>query len=317
MKYFILCLLLFFQSIYAKATDNITDIWPTIPFVRGADLCRYKDAYGQSRTEYISKMTFLATQLMKTGANGEEAINLLKTFNSLYDRNLAIATQHQYLDVTLESTLKSYIDGYYRNLRPREKKLSFTNVNDLLSIIRATNNGQREGYMTNDLLRKLDYIAIGTYSFAPNCAGDILVTIQLIGKNGTTHSFMGNGQPQYVMSQIGSQMFSFFQGTKFPSQLKIGKYNLTILGGLNGNIEKTTTVENANNFCETLDARLPTGLELEIIGGYGDWSGGVSIGDKYWALSDNKIYAPHLKNPSPIRNPYEVYADEVYYYCVK
>ncbi len=312
------CLTSFNSITFANTPkDGRTDIWPTIPFVRGADLCRYKDAYQQTRTEYMSNMVQSANSLLRSGASGREALMLLGTFNEMYDRNIAVATQYQYLDVTLESTFKAYLDQYYRDLKPRVKKLSFTNVNDILSVVRATNNGQREGYLDQELLNKLDYIAIGSYSYAPNCQGDILVTIQLIGRNGETESFVGNGKPQYVMSQIASKMFTHFQQTKFPSKIKVGSATLELIGGMNGSVDRAESPELAAEFCATLEGRLPSAKELEILNGYGDWSGGVSLNDKVWALPNGRVYAPYLKNPSPVREKFEVNADEYLYYCVK
>lgn len=300
-----------------EAKDNRIDIWPTIPFARGADLCAYKDAYEGTRSEYLKNMTKNASSLLHAGASGKEAYLLLSSFNDLYNQNIQIATMYRYLDVTLESTFKAYLDGYYRDIKPKTKKISFSNTNDILSVIQRTNEDRRDGYLTHEMLERLDFIALGTYSYAPDCKGDILVTLQLIGKNGTTESFLGRGQPQYVMSQIASQIFSKFQATQFPSQIKVGKNQLTLIGGMNGSVDTAPTSELAVEFCQTLDARLPTAKELEILDGYGDWSGGISLEGKYWALDDNMVYAPHLKNPSPIRKPWEVNAEEVSYYCVQ
>ncbi|MEQ1722482.1 MAG: hypothetical protein ABL930_04855 [Pseudobdellovibrio sp.] len=300
----------------SQAADRV-NIWPTIPFVRGADLCRYKDAYGQTRSEYMSKMVQLASQLMQGGAKGKEALPMLTTFNQMYDLNLALATQHQYLDVTLESTLKAYISDYYRNLRPRVQKISFNQVNDVLSIVRAASQGQRDGYLDAKLVSKLDYIAYGTYAFAPNCAGDIQVTIHLVGSNGDVKSYLGQGQPSVVMSQIASKIFEEFQRTQFPSEIKVGKKILKLVGGMNGSVDRTPSVKIAIQACETLEARLPNEFELEILNTYGDWSGGVSLNDQVWALPNGMVFAPMLRNPTPVRQPWEVNATEFLYYCVK
>lgn len=294
-------------------------IWPTIPFIRGADLCAYKDAYSTTRTGYMDKMVGLAKDLMGAGAKGKEVLPMLIGFNSLYNQNIAAANQYKYMEVTLESTLKSYVSDYYRNLRPRVQRFSFTRVNDVLNVVQAAANGQRDGYLDQNLVDKLDYIGYGTYALAPNCQGDIQVTLHLMGRDGEELSYIGNGQPAVVMSQIASRMFEDFQRTKFPSKLKVGTKTLTLLGAMNGSVEKTFSVKNADRACETLGGRLPTGTELEIIDSYGDWNGGVSINDALWALGRGYVYAPHLRNPTPIRSESEVNTrDEgVSYYCVQ
>lgn len=306
-----------FINANAMPVDGRVDIWPTIPFIRGADLCRYRDAYGQTRTQFMQSMVGNATTLLKEGASGGDALKHLVIFNEMYDRNLAMATQYQYLDVTLESTFKAYLDRYYRDLKPRTRKLSLTNVNDILSIVNLAINGQREGHLDNNMLAKLDYVAYGSYALAPSCAGDIQVTLHLVGKNGETKSYVGSGKPETVMGQIALEMFSEFQGTQFPSSIKIGNKMLTLVGGLNGSVDRAYTTEVAAESCATLDARLPTQFEIELLSGYGDWSGGVSLNNKIWAMANGMIYVPYLKNPSPVRLPSEVNQTEYFYYCVK
>lgn len=310
-----------FSALAAQAVvqKEQVGVWPTIPFIRGADLCAYKDAYSSTRSGYMDKMVGYAKDLMSAGAKGKEVLPMLVGFNNLYDQNLAAANQYKYMEVTLESTLKSYVSDYYRNIKPRVQRLSFTRVNDVMSVVRAAANGQRDGYLDQSLVDKLDYIAYGTYALAPNCQGDIQVTLHLMGRDGEEISYIGQGQPAVVMSQIASRMFEDFQRTKFPSTLKIGKKSLTLLGAMNGSVEKTFSPKNAERACETLGGRLPTGQELEMIDAYGDWNGGVSINDAIWALANDYVYAPHLRNPTPIRSRTEVNTpDEGYtYYCVQ
>lgn len=276
------------------------NIWPAIPFTRGADLCRYKDAYSQTRSEYMSKMTALASQLMWSGAPSRDSLSLLYGFNQLYDQNLTIAAQNGYLDVTLESTLKSFISSYYRDLRPREQKISFTG---------------RE--VDLQLLNKLSFIAYGTYALGPGCNGDIQVTLHLIGREGDVKSYIGQGPPSVVMSRIAARIFEDFQRTQFPSRIKVGPKMLTLVGGMNGSVDVAASPLIASQSCETLNARLPDEFELEILNAYGDWSGGVSLNENYWALPAGKVFAPMLRNPSPVREVWEVNAAEFSYFCVK
>lgn len=297
--------------------DGRVDIWPTIPFVRGADLCNISDAYGQTRSQYMDSMVRRAQDLMFGGAYGVEALTILREFNSLYDQNQALAIKHQYLDVTLESTLKAYLDGYYRNLRPKVKKISFQNVNDLLALVRANSTGQRDGELGQEMLSKLDYIAYGTYAMGPNCRGDVQVTLHLVGRDGTSESFVALGQPATVMSKIASEIFSKYQRTQFPAEIKIGTKTLTIVGALNNSVDEVSAPELAEEACATLDARLPTRLEIELIDSYGDWSGGVSLGERAWAMPNGKVYHPLLRNPSPVRERWEVNEKKYLYYCVR
>jgi len=300
---FVSCVVVLF-SLNSAFADERVDIWPSIPFVRGADLCRFGDAYGQTRSEYMIQMTRLASQFYYNGAGA------LTQFNYLYDRNLALATEGKYLDVTLESTLKAYVDSYYRNLKPKFKKISFSNTNDILEAVRAN------AVLDESVVTKVDYIAYGTYTLAPGCQGDIQVTLHMTGKNGQTESYVGFGKPEVVMSQIAADIFTQFQRTQFPSEIKVGNKMLQLVGGLNGSVDKASSPKLAVESCETLDARLPSQYELEILDGYGDWSGGVGLNNKTWAFGAGLIYAANLR-PYPVRDASEINGNEVLYYCVR
>lgn len=291
-------------------SDGIVDIWPVIPFVRGADLCRYTDSYGQNRLQYLNQMMKLA------GGRDSAGAGALIAFNDLYEKNMALASQTSF-EVTLEATLKSYTDSYFRNLQPKIKKLSFTGTGDILSVI----YGAEAGVVPNidkATLNRIDYVAYGTYALAPNCQGDIQVTLQLVGLDNQTESFVAIGRPDLVMSKIASELFERFQRTQFPSAVRVGNKWLTLVGGFNDSVDHAPTSKIAEEACATLDARLPTDKELEILNVYGDWSGGVSLNNKVWALSNGYVYVPYMRNPSPVRRQTEMtLSEDVLYYCVK
>jgi hypothetical protein len=296
--------------------DGRVDIWPNIPFIRGADLCRYKDAFSKTRTEYMDGMMKRAHDFMAFGAMPGEAISVLTEMNSLYDRNQELAIRNNNLDITLEATFKSYIDGYYRDLTPRKKLISFQHLNDIMSVVRSNQQGQVSVVLNQDSLSKIDYFAFGTYALAPNCQGEIQVTLHLVGRDGVSESFIGTGVPHIVMSRIAVQVFSKYQRTRFPSTIRVGEKDLTIVGGLNGSIDKVSAPELAEQACASLSARLPIRSELEMINSYGDWSGGVSLGHSVWAMPNGQIYHPLMRS-TPVRNPWEVNAKTFLYYCVK
>ena len=299
---------------------NSANIWASIPFIRGADLCQYHQAYSQTRSEYMHDMTSMASELMQSGAKGSEALDMLVAFDALYDKNLRLAMQYKYMDVTLENTLKSYLDSYYVSLPVRNRKVRFRHMNDIRSVIGAVNNGQRLGSMPSDSYSLVDYIAYGSYSLAPNCNGNIQVTITLVGSDGFTKNFQGLGKPSVVMSQIASRIFETFERTQFPSTLSMNGRSITLLGTPNGSVGDTFNPRDAMRTCEYMGGRLPTSSELELISSYGDWNGGVSIGNTVWAIasySSPMVYHPGLRNPSPVRYMHEVNTRNFKYYCVK
>lgn len=300
-----------------SANSFALSLWPTIPFIKGADLCQYRDAYGRSRSEMAQEMAQMAKEFMEAGAKGAEALQLLVAIDSIIDKNRRLAVQGYGLDVTLEATLKSFIDGYYQNLRPREKKIKFTHANALVDVVRAVRGGQRQGYLDDNLLSRLDGFAYGTYAYAPNCRGDIVVTIHVVMQSGETLNFHGQGKPNVVMSQIGSRMFEQFQRTQFPSTVRIGNRSLQLVGAPGNPVDSAPSPQLAEDACRMMGARLPTYNEYEYLSMLGDWNGGVGLNNKRWALANGYILAPDLRNPSPIRRPSEVNDRSFMYYCVR
>ncbi len=313
----LLKLLVLLALISPAAMAKTQRLWASIPFIRGADLCAYKQAYSQTRSEYMREMVGLASQLMQSGAKGREALQMLTTFDAMYDKNIRLATQHKYLDVTLENSLKGYFDGYYRQFPVVNRNLEFAHMNNIRYIMDSVSNGQRPGWIPTNASSLVDYMAYGSYSFAPNCKGNIQVTVTLVGSDGSAQTYNALGAPHVVMSQIASRMFEDFQRTKFPSTLRVGKYNMTIVGALNNSIGKATSVTQAERACDIIDARLPREYELEAIDSYGDWNGGVSIGNTVWAIDGGMVYHPGLMNPTPVRRPSQVNTKVFSYYCVK
>lgn len=315
-KYSLISLVIGSIQIGASAAS----IWASIPFIRGADLCQYKQSFSQTRNEYMREMVGLASELMQSGAKGREALQMLATFDALYDKNISLAKQYQYLDVTLENTLKGYLDQYYRSFPVVERKIEFRHINDIRRIVNAAANGQRIGYMPNDPYEILDYVAYGTYAYAPDCKGRIDVTLTLVGPDGRTKTYQGLERPHVVMSQIASRIFEDFQRTQFPSKLDLGSKIITLVGATNRSVAKAG-LKQAKRACENLHARLPTAEELEDISAFGDWNGGVSINNVMWAIEgwggNPMVYAPHLMNPTPVRDEWAVNEKIFNYYCVK
>ena len=304
----------------ALVSAKSANIWASIPFIRGADLCQYNQAYSQTRSEYMHDMTSMASELMQSGAKGEEALDMLVAFDALYDKNLRLAMQYNYMDVTLENTLKSYLDSFYVSYPVRNRKVRFRHMNDIRSVVSAVNNGQRIGNMPADSYALVDYVAYGSYSLAPNCNGNIQVTITLVGSDGFTKNFQGLGKPSVVMSQIASRIFETFERTQFPSTLNMNGRSITLLGAPNGSVGETFNPRDAMRSCEYMGGRLPTSSELEIVSSFGDWNGGVSIGKKVWAIASYTtpmVYHPGLRNPSPVRSMHEVNTRNFKFYCVK
>jgi hypothetical protein len=78
------------------------------------------------------------------------------------------------------------------------------------------------------------------------------------------------------------------------------------------------TPRSAEMACQGIKARLPTEDEYEYLSNVGDWNGGVTCSrNKLWAMANNMVMAPDLRNPSPVRPVTEFPGQVFSYYCVR
>ena len=312
----LLSLLLFFFLNASWALEKIT-LWPTVLFIKAQDLCQYQDAYGQSRNESMLKASQQISQLISSGVDSQSAASILVAMDELVDKNRELATAGRAMDVLLESSLKAYIDSDTSGLNPENTRLQFANqesIDQFLNAIRA--NKRLEQFGSVDLLKVKGFIW-GTYSYAPNCKGDLWVTVHIQLPKDESVSFQAQGKPEIVMQSIAFQMVTHFQRTRFPTVIQMGDDTLVLVGAPGTSINKAPNPKIAESACHMIKARLPKMKEYEFLSILGNWNGGVSLAHNIWALSDNAVLAPDLRNPTPIRRHADVNYEEVSFYCVK
>lgn len=301
----------------AHAQSSAPALWPTIPFVRGQDLCQYQDAYSRSRSSLMREMSAQVKELVFLGATPEEALLPLVVIDGLISKNRALAAGGPGWDVTLEAAVKSALDQMMREASPRVRKIGFYNPGSLVELLNNLREQRRRGALDSRLLGRVSGVAWGTYSFGSGCRGDILLTVHVELRSGETYSFSGSGLPETAAYMVASRMFTAFQSTRFPSDVLLGNKRLTLVGTPAGPVTHTPTPADGERACASMSARLPTAEEYEQLSLLGDWSGGVSLKHDIWALSAGKVLAPDLRNPSPIRSADEVRGQELHFYCVR
>ena len=292
-------------------------IWPTIPFVRGKDLCQYQDAYSKSKNAHSQTLLSNVIALMREGAQDVFAMGIVQAIDEMENLNRARAASGQGMDVLLEGSFKATLDTYYRDVQPTQRQLSFFNPMQLTQLVRTVRDQKRQGYLDEKLVKELQGVFWGTYSFGPGCTGNVLVTLHLEDKDGETYSFQGQGLPQSVMQSLAGQVFEYFQRTKFPSRIAINKGALDVLGAPGAAFAHTPDAPAAERVCKQMSGRLPTSEELEYVNALGDWNGGITLRNDIWALANNMVYAPDLRNPSPVRTADEVRGQPIHFYCVR
>jgi len=317
-KYFItlLTFLLFQIPMTAWAVEKIT-LWPTVFFLRGADLCQFQDAFGSNRNELVSQSMTHMKDLLSLGVSAVDAIYALEKIDALIDKNKEQAIAGSGMDIMLEGTLKASVNSLTRNFNPQNTRLEFANPGSIQQLIRGLKNNKRFDTEDAVLLSKVKGFVWGTYSYSPGCKGDLLVTLHVVLPKGESVSFQDQGKPEIVMSKIALQMVRHFQKTSFPSMVMMEDKVLVLIGAPGSSINQAPTPEIARVACKMFNARLPTVDEYEYLSILGDWNGGVSLDHQFWALSDKKILSPDTRNPSPVRTHTEIHYAEVNFYCVK
>ena len=304
------------QEAMAQAARPI-QIWPTIPFVRGKDLCAYQENYAKTKNQQSQEMLQSVVALIREGAKEAVAFGIVQAMDEMENANRAQANAGLGMDVLLEGSFKATLDAYYRDLQPGQRKIAFFNPMPLTQLVRGLRDQKRQGYLDDKLVRDLYGIFWGTYSFAQDCNGQVLVTMHLEAKDGTTRSFQAQGLPQSVMQSVAGQVFDYFQKTRFPSKVMMGNRSLELLGAPSMPVAHTAGPAAAERACANLNARLPTVAELEFLAALGDYNGGVSLRNDVWVLPGGMVYAPDLPNPSPVRSAEEVRGPDLHFYCVR
>ena len=312
-----LCLSLFMLLLCGVASATQVALWPTIPFVRGQDLCQYQDAYGRTRTQQSGDMARLLADLIRAGADPQQAPQLLQTLDTLIDQGRQRATGGFGMDVLLEGSFKAALDRMYEQHQPQKRQVVLYNPTALNELVRVLRAQQRQGSLEASQLRGLTGVAWGTYSFSPGCKGDVLVTLHIETQPGQTFNYQARGMPEWVMGQIADQVFSQFQRTRFPSQVThLGK-TLELLGAPGNVVGTTTSPRKAEYACECMQARLPTVGEYIYLSELGNWNGGIKSDKGLWALSQERVMAPEMPNPSMVRSIQEFQSPEIRYFCVR
>ena len=292
-------------------------VWQTVPFIQGQDLCQFQQAYGRTAQESQKKLSQQLVSLLNAGADPTQLTDLIHALDRYTQQNRERASTGKGMDVLLEGSLKAFLDAHYTHLQPRNRNITFFNPAPLFALARDLREEKRQGYLDASMLGKLNAMAWGTYSYAPACKGDLVVTLHIQIASGRTYNYQAIGRPEQVMRAISGQLFTEFQHTQFPSKVQMGGQTLELVGAPGVPISYTQSAQAAERTCKGIQARLPTAEEYEFMANLGDWNQGIRTVGRIWALANQMVLAPELPNPSPIRTESEVRAQELYYYCVR
>jgi hypothetical protein len=266
----------------------------------------------------MAEITQTIRNLLREGVDPRNMVALLNAMEGQVNQQRTVAGSSPGMDIMLAGTLKSSLDKVYRDRNPQIRRFVFFNTKPLNELLREMRTTQTQAVWDPKLIKSLSGVAYGTYSYAPSCKGDLLVTVHVDLSCGNTYHFQAQGFPEQVMQNIGVQIFETFHQTQFPSKLKIGTKQLELVGAPGTGVSVAPSPKSAELACMAIQARLPTEDEYEYLSNVGDWNGGVTCSrNKLWAMANNMVMAPDLRNPSPVR-PFADFPGQVFsYYCVR
>jgi hypothetical protein len=315
-------LLLALATAFACFAASVTQaepitLWPSVPFVRGQDLCQFTDAYGLGKRQQTGAMIGHLERLLTAGIDPEQAVDALRSIDQIIERDRSEARRGDGIDTLLEGSFKASLEEIYARAAPETRMLEFFNPAALDQALADVRNKRGDRKSSLFSLQKVDAFAWGTYSYAPSCSANLYVTLHVQESCGRISSFQAIGRPERVMGEIAAKVFGSYQATHFPTQLTLKSGKVTLVSPAGQWVAEAATVEQAAKACEAMGARLPTADEYELMDVRGDWNGGVCTQGRYWALAESRILAPELTNPSPIRRETEISTDRLFFYCVR
>ena len=292
-------------------------LWPTVPFVRGQDLCQFTDAYGLGKRQQTGAMIGQLERLLAAGIEQDRAVEALESIDQIIERDRREARRGDGIDLMLEGSFKASLEEIYTRTAPETRILQFLNPATLDQALAQVRKSSSERTASAASLNAVDAFAWGTYAYAPSCSANLYVTLHVQERCGRIASFQAVGRPERVMGEIAAKVFGSYQATHFPTELAVKSGKVTLVSPAGQWVAEAATIEQAAKACAAMGARLPSADEYELMDVRGDWNGGICTQGRYWALEGARILAPELTNPSPIRRETEISTDKVFFYCVR
>lgn len=224
---------------FLKAGSEPALLWHDVPFLEGADVAQYEATSRQSR-DGIRQRLFgdLRLGLQQSGseetpsaATVEALVNALLTFDLMHDLHQSADTRK--LNVSLGAKFKASLDQRFidNDIRPQIRRLQISAGSDSARLRdwadRVTKSGvglfeRPQLKETADVLRPIDYVAVGT--FASLGAGEFEVTVTLQNlRTGNSRSFSAKGALLQAVDTVAGKVFDQFQGNHYPSWTAAGQ----------------------------------------------------------------------------------------------
>ena len=301
--------------------ESETVLWPSVPFFRGQDACQHQyqeAAQDKEESDRIREMTIHLNMLFKEKQASPDEVKLMRKIITLFPRHKGLRGDRESMGQRLETHLKTSLRLTHRKLMSVDPKLRFQSTSALKAILAKLDDTE----ISSELKAAdvgLSGFAWGIYSRMPDCHQEIAVTIYIEVTGAESLRFGWEGPPETVMTTIAEQMTGHFQHTHFPSRVRIGQAYLTILNTPSTPVDgrHADRPEAAQEYCTSMQARLPLQSEYEYLSQLGDWRGGVTLFDGLWALANNEVFDPEGRQSMRQLGSDRGNGHSVFFYCVR
>ena len=264
-------------------------VLPQLQFMEASDLGLFREIYTQTFQSLMQQRASLAANSQGPYWRGLALANwqLLDHIEAASHRIRFEARRN--LDLSLHN-LKSELQNLYEIYQPEGQALVF----------------QQSITGPDDPALEADFLLYGSYHMDGLRLEVDLHMLNL--HSGVERSFSARGEPRQAGRELARKLFHHFHRTRFPSRFRLGSLSLELLDHqtLRSPVRESLLQlhRSATMYCQTLQARLPTEAEFQLLRARGIYRGGVAVGASpsttsyYWALANDRVYRPHFVSPA-------------------
>lgn len=252
-------------------TEELKTISDQMIIAEGVDMAEFHENFSKTTAELRKAYVKEAVDLMKAGASGGEALEMILAFDDrVYDRR-KIAKRG--MGTTIAEHFKSGMNMIYDSFEDQ--------------------GGDRRIEFTSSTYAK--YKARLLWGVKPQAGVYAILKLTDTDTN-ISRSFASRanfGQIEALGRSLAFQMFHSLHKTRFPMKTKVNGKNLKFNGIKNyrttGYVQYNTMLRAIDNNCRALNKRLPTRQEMRYLFARGFYNKGVNRGNAIWAADDNYI----------------------------
>lgn len=251
---------------FCGANNEPAYIYTKIPITSSGNLKDYLATNGSSRIGTINDILTLTPSLgASNGADLSQVAAYLTSLNDFHDYMMASSSEG------IGQLISERLAG---------------EINNLFNSTQTINRRIRFNSSVEEVTKGNGYTASGTYTFVGNDRISISIKITRLS-DAESRTFVSVGEPVLATKRLAQRIFTAFQ---LPSNQSVfnpfhDKTWVSIGGSMKG---ERMRMNDAGEYCSTLNARLPTKIEMILANKLGPFVSGVHIDDnEAYVVTDN------------------------------